>query len=79
MTYTCSIIQPVKIERSTPEPPPGSVLIKEGLAGTAYQRHHSDGKWHSTTAHEVVWHYFINRIDPKMEPDYIIFIASDND
>lgn len=31
-----------------PEPEPGSVLLTEGVHGTAWQRHFADGLWHST-------------------------------
>lgn len=30
------------------EPLPGSVVLTDGLHGTAWQRHFSDGKWHSS-------------------------------
>lgn len=30
------------------EPNPGSIVLTQGLHGTAYQRHFSDGLWHST-------------------------------
>lgn len=30
------------------EPEPGSIVLTEGLHGTAWQRHFSDGLWHST-------------------------------
>lgn len=33
---------------SDPEPHPGSVVLTEGPFGTAWQRHFSDGLWHST-------------------------------
>lgn len=31
------------------QPLPGSLLMVGGLHGVAWQRHFSDGKWHSTT------------------------------
>lgn len=30
------------------EPVEGSIVLTEGLTGTAWQRHHSDGMWHSS-------------------------------
>lgn len=30
------------------EPEPGSILLTEGMYGTAWQRMFSDGKWHAT-------------------------------
>lgn len=33
---------------ATTEPEPGSILLTEGSHGTAWQRHFTDGKWHST-------------------------------
>lgn len=30
------------------EPLPGSVVLTEGLHGTAWQRHFNDGLWHSS-------------------------------
>lgn len=38
------------LRRNAPEPPPGSVVLTEGPSGTAYQRFHSDGSWHSTAS-----------------------------
>lgn len=37
------------------EPPPGSVVMTESTSGTAWQRHYSDGLWHSTTGRAVPW------------------------
>jgi hypothetical protein len=34
------------------EPPHGSVVLLNGVTGTAWQRHYTDGLWHST-AHAV--------------------------
>lgn len=31
-----------------PEPLPGSVMLTEGMHGTAWQRFFSDGRWHPT-------------------------------
>jgi hypothetical protein len=44
------------------EPPaPGSVLLVDGLLGTAWQRHRSDGKWHAaTTAKSRTWGSFFH-------------------
>lgn len=38
---------PVFLARSAPEPPVGSVVLVEGVTGTAYQRLFSTGRWHS--------------------------------
>jgi len=38
------------------EPEPGSVVLTDGLHGTAWQRYFSDGLWYSTTGdHEWTW------------------------
>lgn len=31
------------------QPERGSIMMNDGLHGTAWQRHFTDGKWHSTT------------------------------
>ena len=38
------------------EPPHGSVVLTESASGTAWQRHFSDGLWHSTTGQVKPWH-----------------------
>jgi hypothetical protein len=37
------------------QPKPGSVLLVGGLHGVAWQRHFSDGRWHSTTGAARSW------------------------
>lgn len=37
------------------EPPMGSVVLTESLTGTAWQRHYSDGLWHSSTGSVAAW------------------------
>jgi len=37
------------------EPPPASVVLTEGPTGTAWQRFHGDGSWHSTTGRVATW------------------------
>lgn len=37
------------------EPPHGSVVMTESTSGTAWQRHFSDGLWHSTTGRTSTW------------------------
>lgn len=37
------------------EPAPGSIALTHGLSGTAWQRHHGDGLWHSTTGLTTTW------------------------
>ena len=37
------------------EPPHGSVVMTESYTGTAWQRHYSDGLWHSTTGRVLAW------------------------
>lgn len=39
----------------TTEPPHGSVVLTQGPTGTAWQRHYSDGLWHSTTGKVGTW------------------------
>lgn len=34
---------------TVPEPEPGSLIMVGGMHGVAWQRHFSDGRWHSTT------------------------------
>lgn len=38
-----------KLEPGSPEPLHGSVVMTQSTTGTAFQRHFSDGLWHSTT------------------------------
>lgn len=37
------------------EPGPGSVVLTDGLQGTAWQRLHGDGLWHSSTGRTATW------------------------
>lgn len=37
------------------EPPAGSIISTNGPTGTAWQRHYSDGLWHSTTGLVLDW------------------------
>ena len=37
------------------EPKKGSIVMTHGLEGTAWQRHHSDGLWHSSTGQVSTW------------------------
>lgn len=37
------------------EPVEGSVVMTQGATGTAWQRHFSDGLWHSTTGRTATW------------------------
>lgn len=37
------------------EPPRGSVVMTDGLEGTAWQRLHGDGLWHSSTGRTEAW------------------------
>jgi hypothetical protein len=46
--------QMVEIE----EPGPASILLVDGLQGTAWQRHSSGGLWHSTTGARRKWNSF---------------------
>ena len=36
----------IKVTDQTPEPPAGSVIMRHGWKGTAYQRHFFDGLWY---------------------------------
>lgn len=48
----------IPVTEETPEPPPGSVIMRHGWMGTAYQRHAKDGRWHSATGGRtsgIVW------------------------
>lgn len=37
------------------EPEPGSIVLTNGVHGTAWQRHFTTGKWHSTTGRASTW------------------------
>lgn len=44
------------------EPNPGSVVLTDGDFGTAWQRHFSDGKWHSSLGgRPVTWAWLLRR------------------
>lgn len=45
-----------------PEPSHGSVLLSEGPTGTAWQRHHNDGRWHSTSGRSLTWDELLARV-----------------
>lgn len=65
-----------RITHCTPEPPRGSIVIRDGLSGTAYQRLHSDGRWHPTTGSVVVdWEYFTRRASPSLAGDYLLLVG----
>lgn len=41
--------------RTMRQPPEGSVVLAHGEEGTAWQRLHTDGRWHSTTGKTMTW------------------------
>lgn len=43
------------VRHVAPEPPKGSIVLSDGPTGTAWQRHFSDGRWHSTTGRVRTW------------------------
>lgn len=43
------------------EPPPGSVVLTDGLQGTAWQRLHGDRLWHSSTGRTSTWADLVER------------------
>lgn len=50
------------LPRNAPELPRGSVVLVEGPSGTAYQRQHSTGVWHSATR-VATWSELQSRTD----------------
>lgn len=42
-------------ELAANEPPRGAIVLADGPSGTAWQRFHSDGAWHSTTGKRAPW------------------------
>lgn len=40
---------------SDAQPPKGSIVLTDGPRGTAWQRHYSDGLWHSSTGRTKTW------------------------
>lgn len=43
------------------EPSPSSIILVDGKWGTAWQRHHGDGLWHSTGhAKPRTWAWLVN-------------------
>lgn len=46
---------PKPLDPTQGEPPLGSILLVHGLEGTAYQRHYSDGLYHSTTGRTLTF------------------------
>jgi len=55
------------------EPPPGSVVLVHGRTGTAYQRHHADGLWHSAAGMRYVnWEHLKSL---SFEPLIVIYSA----
>lgn len=47
------------------EPAHGSVVMTDGPTGTAWQRHHHDGEWHSTAGITQPWEY-VEKRDPEL-------------
>lgn len=67
-----------------PEPPAGSVVLLEGLTGTAYQRLFSTGRWHSVTKGLTVsytWAELAARVTGRdgAKPMLLAYSAPDND
>lgn len=42
------------------QPEPDSVVLTQGLHGTAWQRYASDGLWHSTNNRVATWDALLN-------------------
>lgn len=67
------------MKRITPEtdcPPPGSVVLAYGPAGTAYQRH-ADGLFHSTAGSVVGFDYFLLRArNTRDAGDFILYVPA---
>lgn len=56
------------------EPLPGSVVMAEGISGTAFQRHFSDGLWHSTTGRVRTWQELVDaEIEWKRPGLFLLF------
>lgn len=51
---------------ATTQPARGSVVMIHGQHGTVYQRHMSDGLWHSTTGKVMKWHELREAAAPRM-------------
>jgi hypothetical protein len=67
--------QMVPVTEDTVEPPPGSVILRYGKKGTAYQRHARDGRWHSATGTRstgIVWSGIVWAA-AKGEPIFVIY------
>lgn len=45
------------------EPLPGSILMTNGIWGTAWQRQFSDGRWKSTSGQALDWDVLITKTD----------------
>ncbi len=52
---TLGLGAPLPVEWVEDEPTHGSVVLTESFTGTAWQRHYSDGLWHSTTGRVKTW------------------------
>lgn len=65
----------IRILPTTPEPPAGSVVIRDGLSGTVYQRFHGDGCWHSVAGDVVGWEYFTSRANPSLAGDWLLLVG----
>ncbi len=46
------------------EPKRGSIVMTQGLEGTAWHRHHSDGLWHSSTGKIATWNGLFRSASP---------------
>lgn len=57
MSATLSATSPVEVilDGSTPQPKHGSVVMTQGMTGTAWQRFYSDGLWHSVSGQVRTW------------------------
>jgi hypothetical protein len=55
MTGLAALAAYTVLQEGAAEPPAGSLVLTEGPAGTAWQRLHSTGDWHSSTGRQLPW------------------------
>ena len=64
MPLTDRVGQPLLPSEYLTEPLPGSVVLTNGLHGTAWQRHFTDGLWHRTGSNPSrpkTWEWFLTQ------------------
>lgn len=68
----------MKITPTDPVPPHGSVVLRHGLQGTAYQRHRHDGFFRSTSRATAMQYAELFVAGDKPVDVYLIYVPKES-